>query len=177
MSDGRAACPPPRGRHRARTWHHGAVTHTTARIVTVARDVAAPAGVLFELIADPAQQPRWDGNDNLAEAAPGQRVHAIGDVFTMTLTNGAVRENHVVAFTEGREIVWQPAEEGERPPGHTWGWFLEPLDAGRTLVTHVYDWTGLQDETRRATARATTAEKLRASLDRLAVLAEEGGGP
>ncbi|MDT4948129.1 MAG: hypothetical protein QOJ37_724, partial [Pseudonocardiales bacterium] len=48
------------------------------------REIAATAGRIFELIADPAQQPRWDGNDNLAEAPGGQRVRAIGEVFTMT---------------------------------------------------------------------------------------------
>ncbi|MGH8989446.1 MAG: polyketide cyclase, partial [Acidimicrobiales bacterium] len=38
--------------------------------------------------------------------------------------------------------------------------------------THTYDWTELTDESRFARARATTADKLRSSLDRLAALAE-----
>ena len=41
------------------------------RVVSASRDVAAPAARIFELIADPARQPRWDGNDNLAEAPRG----------------------------------------------------------------------------------------------------------
>jgi hypothetical protein len=41
-------------------------------------------------------------------------------------------------------------------------------------VTHTYDWTQLEDEQRVPRARATTADKLRASLDRLAALAEHG---
>ena len=141
------------------------------RLVTATREIAAPAEAVFELIADPAQQPRWDGNDNLAEAPTGQRVTAVGDVFRMILTKGAVRENHVVAFREGRVIAWQPAPEGEEPPGHIWGWALEPHGTG-TRVTHTYDWTQLQDEKRQARARATTAENLSASLERLAALAE-----
>ncbi|MEP6853332.1 MAG: polyketide cyclase, partial [bacterium] len=44
------------------------------RVVCASREIAASAGRIFELIADPAQQPRWDGNDNLAEAPAGQRV-------------------------------------------------------------------------------------------------------
>ena len=44
------------------------------RVVQASRFIAAPADVIFEHIADPAKQPAWDGNDNLAEAAPGQRV-------------------------------------------------------------------------------------------------------
>lgn len=142
------------------------------RVVTASREISAPAAVIFELIADPAQQPRWDGNDNLAEAAGGQRVRGVGDVFTMNLTVGFVRENHIVEFEEGRLIAWRPSEVGKEPPGHLWRWALEPLDDGRTLVTHTYDWSQLTDEQRLPRARATTSDKLQASIDRLAALAE-----
>ena len=128
-----------------------------SRIVTAQREIAAAADGLFELIADPAMHPRWDGNDNLAEAAAGQRVHAVGDVFRMTISTGAVRENHIVEFTEGRLIAWRPAE---------------PIDADHTLVTHTYDWTELTDEMRQVRARATTEDKLLGSIDRLAALGE-----
>ena len=148
------------------------MTDQADRIVSASREIAAEAGIVFDLIADPAQQPRWDGNDNLAEAPAGQRVHATGEVFTMTTTNGNVRENHVVEFEEGRRIAWQPAEPGRPILGHLWRWELEPIGPGRTRVTHTYDWTNLTDEQRFPRARATTADKLRASLDRLAGLAE-----
>lgn len=109
------------------------------QVVRATREIAASPERIFELIADPAQQPRWDGNDNLKESAPGQRVRAVGDVFTMRLTRGGVRENYVVDFVEGRRIAWRPAVEGKSPPGHLWAWELEPLDPSRTLVTHTYD--------------------------------------
>ncbi|MBN9612635.1 MAG: SRPBCC family protein [Actinobacteria bacterium] len=142
------------------------------RIVSAERVIAAPAAEVFELIADPSQQPRWDGNDNLSEAAPGQRVHAVGDVFVMALTTqGAVRENHIVEFEEGRRIAWLPAPVGERPPGHLWRWELEEVEGG-TLVRHTYDWTELNDPSRMERARQTTAQSLQASIDRLAALAE-----
>ncbi len=70
-------------------------------MVSASREIAAAPGQIFELIADPAQQPRWDGNDNLARARAGQRVRRAGDVFTMTLTGGNIRENHVVEFRGG----------------------------------------------------------------------------
>jgi uncharacterized protein YndB with AHSA1/START domain len=142
------------------------------RVVSASREIAAGPGRIFELIADPAQQPRWDGNDNLAMAPGGQRVHRAGDVFTMMLTKGSIRENHVVEFEEGRRIAWLPAEAGKRPPGHLWRWELEPIGASRTQVTQTYDWTQLTDKKRLPRARATTADRLRASLDRLAALAE-----
>jgi uncharacterized protein YndB with AHSA1/START domain len=144
-----------------------------ARVVSASREITASPEAIFELIADPAQQPRWDGNDNLATAPAGQRVRRAGDMFTMTLTQGSIRENHVVEFDEGRRIAWTPAEPGQRPPGHLWRWELEPIGASRTRVTCTYDWTRLTDEKRLPRARATTADRLRASLDRLAALAEE----
>lgn len=142
------------------------------RVVQATRQIDADAARVFELIADPAQQPRWDGNENLATAAEGQRVRSVGEIFTTTLVGGAVRENHVVAFEEGRRIAWRPAEPGQAPPGHLWSWALEPVGSSSTLVTHTYDWTQLTDPGRVARAEATTADKLGASLDRLAALAE-----
>jgi len=144
------------------------------RIVSASREIAAPRDRIFELIADPAEQPSWDGNENLSAAEPGQRVRAIGDVFVTTLTNGNVRENRVVEFAEGGLIAWLPAEPGQEPPGHLWRWELEPVDDLRTRVTHTYDWTRLTDEKRMARARSTTAERLQASIDRLATLTENG---
>jgi hypothetical protein len=91
----------------------------------------------------------------------------------MTVSRGRIRENHVVEFTEGRRIAWRPAEPGQNPPGHLWRWELAPIDSSHTQVTHTYDWTQLTDPERLPRARATTADKLRASLDRLAALAEQ----
>ncbi|MEX2487712.1 MAG: SRPBCC family protein [Nitriliruptoraceae bacterium] len=142
--------------------------HTAdVRTVRATLEIAAPADVIFELIADPSQQPRWDGNDNLAEAAPGQRVRGVGAVFTMLLTTGAVRDNHVVEFDEARRIAWMPAGPGEPPAGHLWRWELAPTGEATTRVTHTYDWSQLTDENRLPRARSTTAEKLHASLVRL----------
>lgn len=145
-----------------------------SRIARATREIDAPAEHIFELIADPSQQPQWDGNDNLRVAEPGQRVRGVGQMFVMTLTTGLVRENHVVEFTEGRRIAWTPAEPGAEPPGHLWRWELEPVTDTRTKVTHTYDWTNLTDEARIVRARDTTSARLTASLDKLAALAQCG---
>lgn len=139
------------------------------KVVSATAVIDAPADVVFEQIADPANQPAWDGNDNLARAEAGQRVRGVGDIFTMVLAKDAkVRDNHVVEFDEGRLIAWRPAESGGQPFGHQWRWELRPLDDDRTEVTHTYDWSELTDEQRFPRARATTSERLQASLDRLA---------
>jgi uncharacterized protein YndB with AHSA1/START domain len=149
---------------------------TEVRVLRVSRELGAGAGRIFELIADPALQPSWDGNDNLAVAAAGQRVRGVGEVFAMTLTRtSGVRDNRVIEFVEGRLIAWMPGDAGQEPAGHLWRWELEPLGESRTLVTQTYDWTGLPPETpagRLGRARSTTTEMLQASLDRLAACAE-----
>lgn len=146
------------------------------RVVSASREVRGAPGLIFEMIADPSRQPEWDGNDNLARADTGQRVRSVGDVFTMTLTMGSVRQNHVVEFVEGRLIAWKPAEPDQAPAGHLWRWELEPIDNECSLVIHTYDWTELEDESRYERARATTSDRLAASIDRLAALVESEPG-
>lgn len=144
-------------------------------IVSATRFISASAERIFELIAEPSSQPSWDGNNNLASSAPGQRVRAVGDVFKTTLTNGAVRENHVVEFIEGTKIAWRPAEPGKKPPGHLWHWELSEINPTLTNVTHTYDFTALTNATRLEKARSTTPEMLRESMDKLAMLAQQLG--
>lgn len=155
-------------------WSDRAMTDgSDLHVVTATREIAAGAEVVFALIAEPARQPDWDGNDNLASAPAGQRVRGVGEVFTMVLTGDQVRENHVVEFEEGRRIAWRPSEPGRPTPGHLWRWELEAVGPAHTRVTHTYDWTELDDGSRVPRARATTAETLHASLARLATLAEQ----
>jgi aminoglycoside 6'-N-acetyltransferase len=139
----------------------------STRSVRASRQIDAPAEAVFELLADPAAHARWDGNDNISAAAEGQRVRAIGDVFVTTLTNGAVRWNHVVEFVEGRRIAWCPGDPDRPPAGHRWAWELRLQPDGSTEVTHAYDWSTLTDPKRFDRARSTTPEMLTASLDRL----------
>jgi hypothetical protein len=67
-------------------------------------------------------------------------------------------------------VIFEP---GGEPPGHLWRWSLQPLGDGTTLVTHTYDWTQLTDPSRLPRARSTTADRLDASLERLAALVEQ----
>ncbi|WHU45664.1 SRPBCC family protein [Gordonia sp. L191] len=148
------------------------MTSADDRIRSASRDIQADAATVFGLIADPARQPDWDGNDNLAELVDGTRIHGVGDVFSMRLTNGQVRENRIVEFDDNRLIAWKPNEPGKPSPGHLWRWEIEPIDDASVRVTHTYDWTELDDPVRMERARATTPERLRASIDRLAALVE-----
>lgn len=142
------------------------------RIVSASRLVQARPETIFELIADPTRHPDWDGNDNLARAKTQDRITGVGQVFAIVITvDDLIRENYVVEFEEGRLIAWNPASEGKAPSGHLWRWEVEPVGDG-ARITHTYDWTKLQDEKRLPRARNTKESNLRASIDRLAEIAE-----
>jgi len=145
---------------------------TEQRIISAEQEITLPAAPIFKLLADPARHSQIDANDNVAHADQGQRISVVGQTFTVELTNGQKRENHVVEFDEGRLIAWKPAPAGEEPRGHIWRWELEPVDDMTTLVRHIYDWTQLTDETRFERARANTEETLAASIAKLAEVAE-----
>ena len=54
------------------------------RVVSACREIAAGPERIFELIADPAQQPRWDGNDTRlprAKATTADRLRASLDLL------------------------------------------------------------------------------------------------
>jgi uncharacterized protein YndB with AHSA1/START domain len=142
------------------------------KVVSAEIDIDAPAEAVFELIADPARQPEWDGNDNLGSSAVGHRVTGSGGSFVTTLTKGVDRENHVVDFAEGRLIAWMPSEVDGEPFGQKWVWEVETAGEGSCLVRHTYDWTELRDPQRLPRAQSTTAANLLASLKRLKALAE-----
>ncbi|WP_309132789.1 SRPBCC family protein [Brevibacterium sp.] len=142
------------------------------KVVSAELTINAPAAEVFELIADPARHADWDGNDNVAASAPGQRVTGPGVSFITTLTKEVERENHVVEFVEGELIAWKPSEVGGEPFGQKWKWEIEALGETSSTVRHTYDWTQLRDVRRLPRARSTTPEKLLASMHRLKDLAE-----
>lgn len=142
------------------------------RVVCAREVIQALPMVVFEFLADPSLQVEFDGNDNLARAEAGQRVRGVGDVFRMELTNGHVRENHVVEFSEGQLIAWKPSEIGKPPAGHLWRWSLAPTEDGGTEVTHTYDFSQLHDESRLRRAKATSSAMLAQSVARLKTVVE-----
>jgi hypothetical protein len=68
------------------------------RVVSASREIAAGPGRIFELIADPAQQPRWDGNDNLAAAPGGQRV-LLAPVAALAAGPAGAAQHGAIAIT------------------------------------------------------------------------------
>ena len=84
-------------------------TGQETRVISAGRLIQAGPGPLFELIADPAQSPRWDGHDNLAAAPAGQHLRRTGDVSTIALTGGSIGDNHALAAAPS-PAVWAPQD-------------------------------------------------------------------
>ncbi len=95
------------------------------RVERAERVIAAPAHVIFELLADPAQHARIDGSGSVQGVRDGssQRL-ALGTKFSMDMKIGVPyrMRNEVVEFEEDRRLAWR------HMGGHVWRYVLEPID-------------------------------------------------
>ena len=121
--------------------------------ISISRDIAAPAHVLFNHLARPADHAAIDGSGMLRGTDDQRVLSGTGDVFEMKMFNDVlgdyVTENHVVEFEPDRRIVWEPVLKVIDKPEHQsrvgdrshlrWGWELSPLSGGGTRVTEFYD--------------------------------------
>lgn len=143
-------------------------------VVSLSRDIPAPAADIFELLARPDQHPVVDGSGSVRGAQPNGPERLSADArFGMTMKIVAPYKilNTVVEFDEGRRIAWRHFG------GHVWRWLLEPIDDGRTRVTEQFDPT-----TSRAplvlkliSAERRNRRSIVASLDRLEAWAQARG--
>ena len=98
-------------------------------------EIDAPADVIFGLLADPRQHPRFDGSGSVRANISGPERLSLGTHFGMDMRIGFPYriDNVVVEFDEGRRIAWRHVGR------HRWRYELEPLDARRTRVTETFD--------------------------------------
>ena len=158
--------------------------------VEVSRRIEAPAGVIFEILANPQRHIDFDGSDMLRGAVLDRPISDVGDTFTMKmhrLGDDYLMLNYVVDFEPDRRIFWEPAPgdpsraEGDDPSkvgipaGYRWGYILTPDGDDATVVTEVFDY-GPVDSIRRSLVRDGGAwingansvlESMKASLERL----------
>ena len=126
-------------------------THATdpGALVSVARRIAAPAAVVFAVLADPCRHPELDGSGMVRGARTTAGLSGVGDVFTVAMHFPALGDyemnNHVVEFERDRRIGWEPAAgrghpgDGVERWGHRWSYVLQPDGPDGTIVTEIYD--------------------------------------
>lgn len=108
-----------------------------APVVQGTADIAAPAEVIFEILADPAQHAKIDGSGSVRRLLQGPQKLSAGTTFRVSMRLFGVPywvTNRVVEFEPNRLIAWRHFEP------QRWRYELEPV-AGGTLVTESFDYS------------------------------------
>ncbi|MGI8614300.1 MAG: SRPBCC family protein [Nocardioidaceae bacterium] len=107
------------------------------RVVAVERLIPADAQRIFDVLADPAQHPVFDGSGSVRQAQEGNPERlSKGATFGMDMKLGRRYQirNTVVEFDEPRRIAWRHFG------GHRWRYLLSEAEGG-TLVREEWDPT------------------------------------
>ena len=147
---------------------------TGSRWVRSARIVInAPAGQIFDIVANPSEHHRFDGSGMVQGALNGPERLGLGSRFGMGMRYGLPyrTSNTVVEFEEGRRIAWCHFNH------HRWRYELEPLDANTTAVTETFDGSTARFPPALLLINAYEGNQVAVAktLVRLKVLMESGG--
>jgi hypothetical protein len=152
-------------------------TESTDLTESVERFIAAPAGEIFALIADPSRHKDIDGSGTVVQAKePGRQV-AMGDTFGMSMKKGLGYSmvNTIIEFEQDRRIAWQTKPANgfmeKMIGGRIWRYELTPVDGG-TRVKETWDISQEKVPTAVKPLRGATKKALAATLDRIATLVE-----
>jgi uncharacterized protein YndB with AHSA1/START domain len=130
------------------------VTDDEYQPVAVSRRICAPAHEIFQVLADPARHPEFDGSESLRGAGSTAVISGVGDVFVMRMYFSHLGDyemnNHVVEYERDRRIGWEPQAGRGHPDaaldspeparwGHRWSYQLTPDGPDATIVTEIYD--------------------------------------
>ncbi len=102
--------------------------------------VDAPAGELFDLVADPRRHPEIDGSGTVRDIpVTGPDRLAVGARFGVGMKQFGLPykiTSTVTEFVEDALIEWR------HPMGHRWRWEFQETAPGRTTVTETFDYEG-----------------------------------
>jgi hypothetical protein len=131
--------------------------------ITVSRRIGAPAGEIFQILADPGRHSDLDGSGMLRGVVSGAAISGGGDVFVMRMYFDELGEyqmiNHVVEYEPDRRIGWEP-EAGRGHPnaepgaarqarwGQRWSFELVPEGPDATVVTEIFDCSRVPEDER-----------------------------
>ena len=146
---------------------------STRNVATVERFVAAPAGKIFDLLADPSRHREIDGSGTVKGPPAGSQRLRLGSKFGMSMKMGIgyTMENTVVEFDENALIAWQPrpaqALFGLFIGGRIWRYQLHPQNGG-TLVRESWDISQERFPLAVRSMRSKTVDAMTKTLDRIA---------
>jgi uncharacterized protein YndB with AHSA1/START domain len=100
--------------------------------------IEADPATVFDVLADPAQHPLFDGSGSVKRQLAGPPRLYLGANFSMRMRIAApyFTRNRVVDYDEDRRIAWRHFAR------HIWRYDLEPVDGdeSRTRVTETFDY-------------------------------------
>jgi hypothetical protein len=135
--------------------------------------IDADPTTVFDVLADPAQHPLFDGSNSVKGRLSGPPRLYLGATFSMRMRWAApyIIKNTVCEYEEDRAIAWRHFAR------HVWRYQLEPVDGpagSRTRVTETFDWgpSPLGFGYRRLGLVARNEAAIAASLQQLKVLVE-----
>ncbi|KQR97312.1 polyketide cyclase [Williamsia sp. Leaf354] len=119
--------------------------------VTVERLIDASAKDVFDILTNPKRHVELDGSGFVRGDENGERISAVGDVFTMNMDGPHMggeykTDNHVSGFAKDKLVAWKTAPAGTEPPGWEWLWELDSQGPDSTLVRLTYDWSKVTDK-------------------------------
>jgi len=139
----------------------------------VQRTIAAPAAEIFAVLCDPHGHVAIDASGMLQDA-DGESAKAVGDTFVIHMDREALNDFpmgkydvtvEIREFEKDALIAWTILGKIRPQIGHVYGYRLEPSDDGGTVVTSFYDWSGIDEEWRKADIFPVIPESaLRATL-------------
>ena len=141
--------------------------------IEVARVMPSDAAAVFAVLTDPQGHVDIDSTGMLMDAT-GDPVRAVGDTFVVHMDREALNDYPlglydvtvtIATFEQDRDISWKIDGQIKPPIGHSYGYRLEPLEGGGTLVTSYYDWSDIDPVWREANIFPIISEAaLRATL-------------
>ncbi len=147
---------------------------------------ASPEQV-FALLADPARHVEIDGSSMCVSCSSGA-ITGVGQSFVMDMYRDGLGKyqvrNEVTEFEPGKRFAWRTNLETSSPEieafrgditlgGTTWAYSLEPAGAGKTKVTHTYDWSTLYDERFAANCPFITVDEMTNTITALGAAAQK----
>lgn len=139
----------------------------------VQRTIPAPAADIFAVLCDPQGHVAIDASGML-QGADGDSAGAVGDSFVIHMDREALNDFpmgkydvtvEIREFEKDALIAWTILGQIRPQIGHVYGYRLEPSDDGQTVVTSFYDWSGIDEEWRKADIFPVIPESaLRATL-------------
>jgi hypothetical protein len=126
--------------------------------VSATATIAAPAEVVFGVLADPAKHVAIDGTGWVREQRDNRLLTAVGQIFRMEMYHPQHPDgdyqiaNLVTVLDRPHAIAWRPGyDSGDGSlsyGGWVWRYDLRAAGPGSTEVTLTYDWSAVPDSVR-----------------------------